>query len=58
MLVDPRHPFFRRLWVLVLCVLLPLAWAGVELAAGSPLWALLFAAAGLYLAVTLLVPRR
>ena len=53
-LVDPDAPFFRPLWVRVLCVALPLIWAGVELWMGSPLWAGLFGAAGAYLAVMLL----
>lgn len=58
MLVDPNAPFFRSLWVRVLCVLLPLIWAGVELANGSPFWAILFGAAGLYLAYALFVLRK
>ncbi|SCY30530.1 hypothetical protein [Paracoccus tibetensis] len=58
MLVDPNAPFFRHLWVRVLCVVLPLAWAGMELANGSPFWAILFGAAGVYLAVALFVWRR
>ena len=58
MLVDPNAPFFRRLWVRVLCVVLPLAWAGVELMNGSPVWAMLFGAAGIYLGVALFVWRR
>jgi hypothetical protein len=58
MLIDPRHPFFRRLWVRVLSALLPLLWAGVELASGSVFWAILFAAAGVYLVVALFIIRR
>ncbi|WP_410216683.1 hypothetical protein [Paracoccus sp. (in: a-proteobacteria)] len=58
MLVDPNSPFFRPLWVRVLCVLLPLVWAGVELASGSPFWAILFGAAGIYLGLALFVWRR
>ena len=58
MLVDPNAPFFRHLWVRVLCVVLPLAWAGMELANGSPFWAILFGGAGVYLAVALFVWRR
>ncbi|MDB6182710.1 hypothetical protein [Paracoccus fistulariae] len=57
MLVDPNSPFFRPLWVRVLCVTLPLVWAGVELYNGSPFWAILFGAAGLYLAYQLFVQR-
>ncbi|MDO5642905.1 MAG: hypothetical protein Q4G26_11055 [Paracoccus sp. (in: a-proteobacteria)] len=46
MLVDPNHPFFRKAWVRILCVVLPFLWALVELSQGSPFWALLFAGAG------------
>lgn len=58
MLVDPQHPFFRRLWVRVLSVLLPLIWAGVELSSGNTLWAVLFGAAGAYLGYALFVLRK
>ncbi|RJL07122.1 hypothetical protein D3P06_01330 [Paracoccus aestuarii] len=57
-LVDPNAPFFRRLWVRVLCVVLPMIWAGVELWTGNPAWAMIFAAAGAYLAVALFSRRR
>lgn len=57
-LVDPNAPFFRRLWVRVLCVVLPVIWAGVELWTGNPAWAMIFAAAGAYLAVALFIRRR
>ncbi|SNT68571.1 hypothetical protein [Paracoccus seriniphilus] len=49
MLVDPNAPFFRHLWVRILCVVLPLAWAVFELIMGSPFWMILFGASGLYL---------
>lgn len=58
MLVDPNAPFFRPLWVRLLCVILPLAWAGVELYTGNPFWALLSGAAGVYLAVELFINRK
>lgn len=57
MLVDPNAPFFRSLWVRILCVFVPLAWAGVEIWTGNPLWALLSGAAGLYLAYELFLRR-
>lgn len=56
-LVDPNAPFFRPLWVRVLCVVLPLIWAGIELYNGSIFWAILFAVAGIYLAVELFIRR-
>ena len=58
MLVDPQHPFFRRLWVRALCALLPLIWAGVELSSGNLFWAILFGAAGVYLVVALFIIRK
>ena len=58
MLIDPQNPFFRPLWVRLLCVLLPLAWAGVEAAGGAIFWAILFAAAGIYLFVALFILRK
>ncbi|MDP5305846.1 hypothetical protein [Paracoccus spongiarum] len=58
MLIDPNAPFFRRLWVRVLCVVLPLLWAGVEVSTGNPFWAVLFGAAGLYLAYELFIRRK
>lgn len=57
MLLDPRHPFFRPLWVRILCVVLPLAWACLEAATGSAFWAVLFGAAGVYLFVALFLNR-
>lgn len=57
-LVDPDAPFFRPLWVRVLCVVLPLIWAGVELRMNSPVWAMIFGAAGVYLALALFVWRK
>lgn len=39
---------FTRTWVRVVTTVVPLAWAGVELWMGNPMWALLFGAAGVY----------
>ncbi|TJZ92521.1 hypothetical protein FA743_06530 [Paracoccus gahaiensis] len=58
MLLDPNTPFFRPLWVRVLCVVMPLIWAGVEVWTGNPLWAVLFGGAGIYLGLALFVWRR
>nr|WP_208021213.1 hypothetical protein [Paracoccus alkanivorans] len=58
MLVDPNAPFFRPLWVRVLCVALPLIWAGVELSMNSFFWAILFGAAGVYLGYELFIRRK
>ena len=58
MLVDPNAPFFRPLWVRVLCVILPLIWAVVELRSGAVFWAILFGAAGVYLGFELFLRRK
>ncbi|NHF73398.1 hypothetical protein [Paracoccus xiamenensis] len=46
MLVDPNHPFFRPLWVRILCVAFPFGWAMFEMGTGNVFWAILFGAAG------------
>ena len=48
--LDLNHPFFIPLWRRVLIVALCLGWAVFELVAGSPFWAILFGAIGLYAA--------
>ena len=53
-LLDPDHPFFIPVWRRWASMLFPLAWAGVELYNGSPGWAVVFAAAGLYAGYRLL----
>ena len=58
MLVDPNAPFFKPLWVRILCVLLPLLWAAMEYSNQAYFWAGLFAVAGIYLAVELFVRRK
>lgn len=49
-LFDVQHPFFIPLWRRVAVVALTLGWALFELTAGSPVWAMLFGAAGIYCA--------
>lgn len=46
--IDPDHSFFARAPVRWITALAPLAWAVVELLTGSPGWAILFAAVGVY----------
>ncbi|WBU52485.1 hypothetical protein [Paracoccus sp. SCSIO 75233] len=60
MLVDPNHPFFRRKWVRIACVVAPAGWAVLELATGNPFWAIVFgaAAAALFHALILNGPDR
>ncbi|MBC7156515.1 MAG: hypothetical protein H5U20_03250 [Rhodobacteraceae bacterium] len=58
-LLDPDHPFFRPVWRRWATALVPGAWALVEAASGSPGWALIFGAAGVYAFWVLLIePRR
>jgi hypothetical protein len=52
-LIDPEHPVWRPVWVRLAVVGGCLAWAGFEVFMGSPGWALLFAAAGIYAAIML-----
>lgn len=49
-LFDVQTPFFRPLWRRVAVTAVCLAWAAMEVANGAVLWAVLFGAAGLYLA--------
>ncbi|MDZ4095593.1 MAG: hypothetical protein U1D35_11900 [Paracoccaceae bacterium] len=46
--IDPDHPFFKPVWRRWVTVVLPLGWAGFELAAGNPGWAVLFCVAAAY----------
>jgi hypothetical protein len=47
-LLDANHPFFAPAWRRWVTALFPLCWGGVELYNGSPGWAILFAAAGVW----------
>ena len=53
-ILDPTHPFFKPLWRRILCVVLPLAWAGVEYGNGATGWAMVFIVSGLYAGYELL----
>lgn len=53
-ILDPTHPFFKPLWRRILCVVLPLAWSGVEYSNGATGWAMVFVVAGLYAGYELL----
>ncbi|MGB3387497.1 MAG: DUF3329 domain-containing protein [Pseudaminobacter sp.] len=45
---DNEHPFFRPLWRRIAVVAVCIAWAGVEIAAGERIWALVASAAACY----------
>lgn len=57
-LLDPTHPFFAVKWRRWATSLLPILWAAVELASGSPGWAMLFAAIGAYAFYVLVITYR
>jgi len=48
--LDVQHPFFIPLWRRVAVVGLTLGWAMFELISGSPFWAILFGAVGVFCA--------
>ncbi|MFW2543256.1 hypothetical protein ACN2XU_11490 [Primorskyibacter sp. 2E107] len=52
---DLRYPFFNPAWRRVLTVVLALGWALVELLTGSPGWAMMFGAVGLWAGYVLLL---
>jgi len=56
-LIDPNHPFFRATWRRYAVVAAPSLWAGLEASGGNYGWAILFAAAGGYLAWQLLLKK-
>jgi hypothetical protein len=47
---DVQHEWFRPIWRRVIVVALCLGWAIFEIIGGSPFWAILFGAMGLYCA--------
>ena len=49
-LFDVQTPFFRPLWRRLAVTAVCLAWTAVEIATGEVMWAMIFGAAGLYLA--------
>ena len=56
--LDPKHPFFAVPWRRWATIIAPAIWGLVELALGSPGWAILFLAAAAYaLWALLLAPR-
>jgi hypothetical protein len=48
---------FAKAWVRWACTLIPLVWGGFELWMGDPMWAILFAAVGVYAGYTLIYKR-
>jgi len=52
---EVQVPFFLPLWRRVAVVLVTLGWTAVEATAGSPFWAVLFGAAGIWCAYAFFV---
>ena len=46
--IDQKHPFYAAPWRRYAITASCFIWAGIELYLGSPLWAMLFGAAGAY----------
>lgn len=57
-LLDANDPFFVAVWRRWVVTVLPLVWAVVEAWNGSPVWAILFGAAGGYAGFELLIRHR
>lgn len=47
-MIDPNHPFYDALWRRLLIPVTCAIWVVIELAAGSPIWAAIVGAIGLY----------
>jgi hypothetical protein len=53
-LIDPNHPAYRPLWVRLLVVGVCLGWGILEAVTGTPFWAVIVGALGIYSAWVLL----
>lgn len=57
--LDPDDPFFRQPWVRWATTLFPLGWSMVEFFwLGSPMWGVIFLAAGAYAGWMLFLNRK
>lgn len=57
-MIDPNHPFYDPLWRRLLIPIVCASWVGVELYAGSPVWAGIVAVVGLFATYKLFVERK
>jgi hypothetical protein len=48
--LDVQHPMFQPVWLRGVIVAVSLGWAAFEAIGGNGFWAILFGAAGVYLA--------
>jgi hypothetical protein len=54
-LIDPKHRFYRPLYVRIAIVAVCLGWAIVEATVGEPIWGIAVGAVGVYAAWMLLL---
>lgn len=57
-MIDPNHPFYEPLWRRLLIPAVCFAWAGFELYAGGPFWAVIVGAMGIYATYKLFIEKR
>lgn len=54
-IIDPKHPFYRPLWVRLLVVAACAIWFAIELAFGSPFFMVIMGALTVYTALVLVI---
>lgn len=54
-LIDPKHKFYRPLYIRIAIVAVCLGWAIVEATTGEPIWGIAVGAVGVYAAWMLLL---
>ncbi|MBB4063283.1 DUF3329 domain-containing protein [Gellertiella hungarica] len=54
-IIDPKHPFYRPLWVRLLVVAICAVWFVVELVIGSPFFMVIMGALTVYTAWVLVI---
>ncbi len=54
-IIDPKHPFYRPLWVRLLVVVACAVWFAVELMIGSPFFMVIMGALTVYTAIVLII---
>lgn len=57
-MIDPNHPFYNALWRRLLVPGVCFAWVVTELVIGSPTWAAIVGAVGVYATYKLFFERR
>lgn len=54
-IIDPKHPFYRPLWVRLLVVAICAVWFVVELVFGSPFFMVIMGALTVYTLLVLII---